>query len=124
MQQSFTEEQQKRIMTTKLETSVFGNPFETIISEEKLFLMSIEEVEHYFPSREARMASATEYAASVKATFFDYNTWFTRNHYDVYGGRTHAAVMNERIQKNAGEFVELRSNVGSYIRPCMWITVI
>lgn len=123
-QHSFTEEEQKRILTTKLETSVFGNPFETIISEEKLFLMSIEEVEHYFPSRAARMASATEYAASVKATFFDYNTWFTRNHYDVYGGRTHAAVMNEKIRKNAGEFVELRSNVGSYIRPCMWITVI
>ena len=86
--------------------------------------MSIEEIEHYFPSRAKRMASPTEYAVSIREKFFDRNTWFTRNHYDVYGGRTHAAVMNESVQKNAGEFVELHWNVGSYIRPCMWITVI
>lgn len=123
--ESFTAEEQKHIRLVNIVTTVYSNPLERFTTEDRVFLMSAEEVEKYFPSRADRLASPTEFANKQydEAKTYDYIRWFTRNHNDVYGGYSHISINTNKWQSE-GLFEEWRYKKPAFIRPAMWIKVL
>lgn len=121
---SFSAEEQKYIPSVNIVTSVYSNPIERFSTEDRVFLMSTDEIEKYFPSRADRLAIPTDFAKEKydEAKTYDYVRWWTRNHDDVYGGFSHITV-NTNKWKSEGTFEEWNYQRFAYIRPAMWIKI-
>ena len=128
---AFTEEEQSQIQTVTLENpdSVItrkdydGSEKTTVTescgdTEDRIFLLSVEEVEEYLPAEEERIAMATEYAIAQRRSFGDQkeSIWWLRSI-----GMLQDRAMN--IQQDGT--VETRNPVysGTFtVRPAMWIS--
>ncbi len=125
LNESFSTEEQERIPSVNIVTTVYSNPKERFSTEDRIFLMSAEEVEKYFPVGVDRIAIPTDFAKEKynEVKNYDYTRWFTRNHNDVYGGDSHITI-NTNKWNSEGAFEEIRFNRPAYIRPAMWIQVL
>lgn len=90
-------------------------------TEDKIFLLSIDEASKYFNTKEERAVKVTEYARMNNA-FVNYNNgngrWWLRSigrngHYAAY-------VRNEGDVNNSGEYVNERT---FGIRPALWLSL-
>lgn len=124
LNESFSVEEQEYIPSVNIVTTVYSNPMERFSTDDRVFLMSAEEIEKYFPSRADRLSTPTAYAQEKydKAKTYDYIRWFTRNHNDIHGGYSHITV-NTNKWRSEGLFEEWYYQRPAYIRPAMWIKV-
>ncbi|MBQ6877348.1 MAG: PASTA domain-containing protein [Oscillospiraceae bacterium] len=121
---AFNAEEKKSVCTTKLSTpdnpkygTNGGND-----TEDKVFLLSFEEGEKYFPKKEERECELTEYAKQKEDSIW----WWSRspgypqncaaalnNHYDTYGLYF---ASNNVVTKNG---IDVNKTVA--VRPAMWV---
>ena len=119
---AFNSDEQEKILTTTVTAD--KNPYYDTTSPgndttDKVFLLSVPEVENYFSSDKERMCEVTEYAESqlhTTSNFKGFWTWWLRSpSYD----NTKAALVD-----NSGSCVSAGIIVNYYhygIRPAMWI---
>lgn len=88
--------------------------------------MSVEEIEKFFVTKADRLAYPTKFAENqrVEDKYYLLESYFTRNHNDLYGGKSHTAVLIHETMDRTGDFVEAYWNHKAYIRPCIWVTVL
>ena len=117
---AFSAEEQELILDTNVSADMNpeydtnpGNP-----TTDKVFLLSIAELELYFPSQETRICDFTEYAVAVNTPFVDSNTWWLRSPgYDVFRA---AYVSDEGWESCYGD-LPYYDFIG--VRPVLWINL-
>ena len=127
---AFSEEEKAKIETTLVENhenNRFGTPAGND-TEDKVFLLSIDEAEQYFESDNERVAVATKYVKENAGSGFKASksySWFLRTPGDM--GRRNAAVDNNGRIDEIGEWGDgcltlMASTMEVYgIRPAMWV---
>ena len=78
LKEAFSSDEQNRILTSKVCTYNASKPSVNIEKDtkDKVFLLSIEEVEKYFPSEDARKCAPTIYARARNAWITGENCWW------------------------------------------------
>lgn len=115
---AFTEKEREQIRVSSLNTpdnkscKTTGGPD----TEDRVFVLSMEEVEKYMPAAEDRKAKATEYAHKQRPTKRDTGFWQLRTPgKDGWGSVAVSSML--------GEYSAMTGNhVGySYLRPAIWV---
>lgn len=108
-------EQRKILQTTQdnspQSTKVPTNPYCCANTSDKVFLLSVEEVEQYFPEAPQRLKFATDYAKCQNAWIFKTGhcaLWWLRSPYQLYGSSAKQIFYNGKVE-SGGAF---SSNVG------------
>ena len=121
--ETFTEEEQQLILTTVVKnTDEHGRKGARQDTEDKIYLLSKEEVLHFMPELEDRVAYPTEYAKTKGITLSPETgscRWWTRTpgarDKDICGMR-----LDGRISAYGMQDVDWPTNT---IRPVMWVSV-
>ncbi len=115
---AFTAEEQNRIQMTSLPAEKnpdFDHPTGEA-TEDKIFILSMGEVEKYLPNQEDRICHATKAAEEGMFIKADGCYWWTRN--PGYSPESFARVQNDGSIFTYGSYVFVTSQA---IRPAMWI---
>ncbi len=124
LQSAFTSDQQKQILIT--DVSADPNPNYSEIdpgnaTQDRLFLLSMEQAQTYFSSNAERKCKPTDYAAENGVDVNEYNG------HCGYWLRTHGHKQNTAVYvRDDGYIVEYGYNVthrNYAVRPAMWITL-
>jgi len=115
---AFTEREKEQILTTTISTpknkecKSDGGPD----TKDRVFLLSVDEVEKYFPNQEDRKSEPTEYAHKQRPTRRDSGFWQLR----TPGKDNWGSVA---VSDYFGDYCAMTGNhVGfSYVRPAIWI---
>lgn len=115
---AFTEKERTQIITSTIITpdnkkyNIEGGPN----TKDKVFLLSIEEVEKYLPTISSRKATPTKYALKQRPGKDDYGYWQLRTPGKDWCGAV-------AVDEESGDFSWMTGNHGglSYIRPALWI---
>ena len=124
---AFSDTEQALIPTVKVSTD--ENPNYSTESgketEDKVFLLSVSEIQKYFSSNSERACEITKYALEKKSSYFfsyitskDYQYWWLRS-----PGKANDYASYVKVN---GDFSDLKGDsvgVKHFIRPVMWIDI-
>lgn len=141
LEETFTDEEQDLITRTELEAE-WGDKVRSKETKDKIFLLSIEEVDNYFPTKSSRQCQGTKYAKSC-VTFDEPSGacrwWLRTPGYDI--GRaafvyTTGGISDGGYPVDEGTTYYLHEEIngsinlggerrGDYlgVRPAMWISI-
>ena len=109
---AFSEAEKARIPTV----TIHSHSEKHASTEDKLFLLSIPEVNAYFDSEQARVSKSTEYAN------YSLDAWWLRS----YGSGQATLVFGEErdaVNYETGKFIGGWVNASAGVRPAMWISI-
>lgn len=129
-ERAFTPEEQKRILTKTISTLDTPDPFGEYIdggndTEDKIFALSIDEAEKYFPTPESRVAYQTE--AISGHNWADSGFWWLRSRnythtesgdYDYYDDLGYASVVSYD-----GDILGSYMGGTECVRPALWVNL-
>lgn len=121
LNEAFVEEEQKWIISSKIETLSKKGKKNIIETEDKIFLLSEEEVEQYSELRDFTLARATAYAKEQGVNvncISDKSWWWLRSPGD--SNFCAAGVNSDGTIDYAGDYVYNDNNA---IRPALWINL-
>ena len=120
LNEAFSEEEQRRIASAEIITkaprgypSVGGEP-----TNDKIFLLSIEEAHKYFPSADSKRCKPTPYTVlrgAHKDSRTGYGWWWLRS-----PGCSNSSAAHVRCDGGVG-FVGALGAIGGAIRPALWL---
>lgn len=119
---AFSPEEQKKIQTTYVtpddNPDFAGIYYKREETMDKVFLLSIDEVEDYFPSSESKKCSATDYAAACGAviTGSSRTDWWLRTQGDGFDKASYVTSVYGWVHTEGTDIRNRRS-----VRPALWI---